>query len=121
MQVLEAFVQRAVDKDGIRCAEVEVKTDSTAVPDVLVYFAASPGNDFDMVEIIRTEADFEVDWFDNTMHRAYENVTNEWFANMNMKSDWGTREAFKEQVLASGEVRTELAKLLYNELTEEEH
>jgi len=112
MKVLEAFVLRAVDRDGIRCVEVEVKTDSAAVPNALVYFSRALDRDYDMQAIIRTEADFEVDWFDNSMHRAYENVMNEWFANVDMNTNVGAREAFKEQVLASGEIRKQLALLL---------
>ncbi|WP_424768106.1 hypothetical protein [Paenibacillus sp. sgz302251] len=112
MQVIEAHVRQAVERDGIRCGEVEVKTDEAGAPNVLVYFSLSQDNDFDMSSIVRNDANAETDWFDNNMHQAFEEITVNAFQNVNMKTNWGAREAFKEQVLSSGRVREELAALL---------
>lgn len=112
MQVIEAHVRRAIERDGIRCAEVEVETDDTSAPAVLAYFSLSKDNDFDMQAIVENDANKETDWFDNNLHQAFKDMTISAFQNVNMKTDWGAREVFKEQVLSSGRVRAELTRLL---------
>lgn len=112
MQVIEAHVRRAIEREGIRCAEVEVETDEASTPVVLAYFSLSKDNDFDMQAIVENDANRETDWFDNNMHQAFKDMTVSAFQNVNMKTDWGAREAFKQQVLSSSRVRTELIRLL---------
>lgn len=112
MQVIEAHVRGAVQHGGIRCGEVEVTTDDAKAQVVLAYFSQSEDNDFDLQAIVRNEADTITDWFDNNMHHAFEDITISAFRNINMKTDWGARESFKVQVLSSGRVREELARLL---------
>ncbi|CAM4120441.1 hypothetical protein L1N85_02680 [Paenibacillus alkaliterrae] len=112
MQVVEAHVRRAVRWGGIPCGEVEVTTDEAGAPVVLAFFSLSKDNDFDLQAIVRNDADTETDWFDNNMHQAFQDMTVDVFQNVNMKTDWGARESFKEQVLSSGKVREELKRLL---------
>ena len=38
MIVTEAYVTRAVDRDGIRCCEVEVRTDQQEAQELLAFF-----------------------------------------------------------------------------------
>ncbi|AJY76012.1 hypothetical protein [Paenibacillus beijingensis] len=112
MNVIEAHVRRSVERDGATCGEVEVHTDDPQCENVLAYFSNSGDNEFDLVSIVRNDADFLTDWFDNSMHTAFEEISMQWFENRNTKTDWGRRETFKLQVLESGQVREYLHRLL---------
>ncbi len=52
-------------------------------PELLVYITANNQqdgqNDYDMVRIIRNDADLELDWYDNNLHSAFEEVTDKAF------------------------------------------
>ncbi|SDT29004.1 hypothetical protein SAMN05444162_3697 [Paenibacillaceae bacterium GAS479] len=112
MNVIEAHVSRVVDKEGSPSGEVQVQTDDPQCEQVLAYFQHSEDGDYDLVSIVRSDADLLTDWFDNSMHTAYEDITMQWFENEALKTDWGRRETFKQQVLESGQVREDLKRLL---------
>jgi hypothetical protein len=112
MLVTEAYVTRAVDRDGIRCCEVEVRTDQQEAQELLAFFGSSQDNDYDLVAIVKKDAAAEIDWYDNSMHRAFPDISMELFETRTMKTDWGQRETFKEQVLTFPGIREELHRLL---------
>ncbi|HUC92670.1 MAG TPA: hypothetical protein VMS09_11650 [Paenibacillus sp.] len=111
IEVQHASFRRTAHRNGRFCGEVQVTTNDARTPVVLVYFTASQDNDYDMVDILANDADTEIDWYDNNLHQAFAN-RNEWFETDEMKTDWGERESFKEQVLAYGSVREDLAREL---------
>ncbi|MFC5652705.1 hypothetical protein ACFPYJ_27020 [Paenibacillus solisilvae] len=112
MTVTGAHVRRAIDRDGIRCCEVEVRTDQLEAPELLAFFGTSQDNDYDLVAIVKNDASSEIDWYDNSMHSAYSDISMELFETTTMKTNWGERELFKEQVLSYPGVRAELHRLL---------
>ncbi|XEC93225.1 hypothetical protein AB6A23_17830 [Paenibacillus tarimensis] len=112
MNVIQAHVRGAVERDGVQCAEVEVRTDDPKRPELLVYFSASKDNDYDMHSIVNHEANTEIDWFDNNLHEAFREVSGNMFETYQMKTDWGQREFFKESVLSFGNVREEIFKII---------
>lgn len=112
MTVTEAHVRRVIDRDGIHCCEVEVRTDLNEAPELLAYFGCSHDNDYDMVAIVKNDATSETDWYDNSMHSAYTDISMELFETRTMKTDWGERENFKQQVLSYPGIRAELKRLL---------
>ncbi|AZN42324.1 hypothetical protein [Paenibacillus albus] len=112
MIVTDAHVRRAVDRDGLRTCEVEVHTNDGSTPELLVYFGASRDNDYDMVAVVQNDAKAEIDWYDNSMHSAFTDVSDELFDTPTMKTDWGQRETFKEQVLSFPGVRADIGRLL---------
>lgn len=112
MNVIEAHVNGAADKEGVPCGEVQVQTDDPQCEQVLVYFRLAEDEEYDMVSVVRSDADLLTDWFDNSMHTAYEDITMQWFENEALKTDWSRRETFKQQVLSSGHVRADLKRLL---------
>ncbi|WP_051251198.1 hypothetical protein [Paenibacillus harenae] len=114
MQLVEANVRWATEWQGLTCAVVEVVTDDPEAKHAIVYFSLSDDNDFDMQAVVQNHAAADTDWFDNNMHQAFEDVTVDLFQNVNMKTNWGAREVFKEEVLSFGRVREELAELLRN-------
>jgi len=112
MNVTEAKVRGKAERNEGRCCEVEVHTDRPETPELIAYFGPSSDNDFDMVAVVRSDADEAADWFDNSMHNAYEDIAIELFETSTMKTDWGRRETFKEQILSYPGIRTELGRLL---------
>lgn len=112
MQVMEAHVRRAVKQGEHLCGEVEVTTDDSSTPMLLAYFSKSQDHEFVLQNVVSNDASTETDWFDNNMHRAFKDMTNSAFQNVEGNSDRGTFEAFKDKVLSSGRVREELSELL---------
>lgn len=111
MRIVEAHVRRSVMRNGLLCAEVEAVTDDKAVPAVLAYVDLTRNSGYELQAVIRNDANTETDWFDNNMHQAFEDITVTAFQRVNQESESGTRELFKEQILASEKVRQELVKL----------
>ncbi|WP_308634798.1 hypothetical protein [Paenibacillus silvisoli] len=112
MNVTDARVRRATDREGIHCCEVEVHTDDAGSPELLAYFGASRDNDYDMIAVVKNDARSEIDWYDNNMHTAFADVSDELFDTPTMKTDWGERESFKEQVLSFPGIRAEIGRLM---------
>ena len=112
MKVIHAHVRRIVHREGQRCCEVETHTDSEEYPELLVCFGSSRDNDFDMTAVVKNDAATEIDWYDNNIHSAFTDVTIGLFETSTMKTNWGKREDFKEQVLSFPGVRAEIGALL---------
>ncbi|QYR23345.1 hypothetical protein KZ483_10760 [Paenibacillus sp. sptzw28] len=112
MNVTNAHVRRTVERDGVRCCEVEVHTGSSETPELLAFFSESLDNDYDMVAVIKNEAATEIDWFDNNLHNAFTEISVDLFETVTMKTDWGRRETFKQQILSYPGVRAELSSRL---------
>ncbi|MBP3961440.1 hypothetical protein [Paenibacillus lignilyticus] len=112
MIVTDARVRRAVKREGVPSCEIEVHTNDAGMPELLAYFGASRDNDYDMIAVVKNDAKTEIDWYDNNMHNAFTNVTDELFDTPTMKTDWGERESFKEQVLSFPGIRAEIGRLM---------
>lgn len=109
MNVLRASVRRIVDRGGVRCGEVEVKTDDPEHPVLLAYMTPTYGDEYDMVSVLGNDADMEIDWYDNNMHDAF---TDETMALSSGVDGSGELASLKQQILASGVVREDLAREL---------
>lgn len=112
MNPQEAHVRGMVNRAGAACAEVEVRTDDAASPVVLAYFA-SVGSEPALKEVLRNDADTELDWFDNNLHQAFQEI-----------SDHGTDsrapgrselQQFGDRVLAIDGVRERIRSLFQEE------
>ncbi|MCD9022749.1 hypothetical protein [Cohnella silvisoli] len=74
IKVKEAQFRRVLDRGGQLYAEVEVFTDHQRDPQMLAYFRAGPNGSFPLVRLISNDANQEIDWFDNNLHSAFEDV-----------------------------------------------
>ena len=109
MNVLRASLRRIVNRGGVICGEVEVKTDDPESPVMLAYMAPAYSDEYEMIAVLGNDADMEIDWYDNNLHDAFIDQT------MELLQDTGGSEgmeAFKAQILASGVVREDLAREL---------
>ncbi|UNL93644.1 hypothetical protein [Paenibacillus polymyxa] len=112
--IKDAKIRRFTELDGVRCAEVEVRPGAADDPELLVYITASNQKDgqpdYDMVRIIRNDADLELDWYDNNLHSAFEEVTDKAFTDSTHITAGEEREKFKRELLSYGQLSTEFAK-----------
>lgn len=75
IEVREAQFRRVLERGGQRFAEVEVMTNQPRDRQMLAYFRVSPEGSYPLVRLMANDADYEVDWFDNNLHSAVEDVT----------------------------------------------
>lgn len=108
MNPQEAHVRGMVEREGIACAEVEVRTDDAASPVVLAYFA-SVGSEPALKEVLQNDADTEVDWFDNNLHQAFQEVTDT--GSDSPGSSRSELQRFGDQVLSMDGVRERIRSL----------
>ncbi|TFE30665.1 hypothetical protein [Cohnella luojiensis] len=73
-KVREAHFRRVLDRGGQPFAEVEVLTDHPRNPQMLAYFRTSQNGDYSLVKLISNDADYEIDWYENNLHSAFDDV-----------------------------------------------
>lgn len=111
MKVREARFRRVLDRGGKPYAEVEVFTDQQRNPQMLAYFRAGEEGNYPLVKLMTNDADQEIDWFDNNMHFAFEEVTGEVFSSPDHLAITD-RDYFASQILAYDGVSEELDRNL---------
>ncbi|MDR6879016.1 hypothetical protein [Bacillus sp. 3255] len=107
--IKEAAIARFTERNDVWCADVEVKAEGVEGT-LIAEFAATKSDEFDLRHVYRKDASREIDWYDNNLHDAYQNVSKELFGQPSNKSKWGSREEFIEGILAFGSIREELTE-----------
>ena len=64
------------------------------------------------MKIVRSNASMEVDWFDNSMHDAFVDATDEAFESTVQSTAEEDRDAFKQQLLSTGQLYEQLNQRL---------
>ncbi|MEF2967985.1 hypothetical protein V3851_19315 [Paenibacillus sp. M1] len=113
--------------NGIPCAEIQVRPGAVNDPDLFVYIAASSrglggdtaagtgeeaGDGYEIIRMIRSDADLETDWFDNNMHQATAVVAEEDFCDSGWPAPERQREEFKQRLLAHEGIAARLRREL---------
>ncbi len=106
-----AECRRVLERGDQLCADVEVRVKGRD-NQLVVLFAESQDNDYEMVMVLQKDADRDIDWYDNDLHAAYVDVTEKLFADEAGETHWNPGEAFKEQVLSFGNVREQIRQKL---------
>lgn len=106
--IKDAKLRRMTEYDGERCAEIGVLPGAVDDPGLLVYFTQRSPGEYEMVRIIRNDADALLDWYDNNMHDAFVDVTDEAFEASSLLSADQVRDKFKMDLLAFGSVETDM-------------
>lgn len=99
MKVREAHFRRVLDRGGRPFAEIEVHTDHPRDPQMLAYFRAGSDGNYPLVRVISNDADYEVDWFDNTLHSAFEDVMKPMFTSPDHIGPYD-RDEFAAQIIS---------------------
>lgn len=115
--IKEAKFRRLAEHDGRECAEIQVWPGAAGDPELFVYVARSQnGNeDYEIIRMIRSDADFEIDWYDNSLHEAYAEIAEENFGDTGWPEPAKQRADFKEQLLAYGDIADKLREKLSGE------
>ncbi|GIO12551.1 hypothetical protein J19TS2_21060 [Cohnella xylanilytica] len=111
MTIRHAAFRRILDRGSGRYAEVEVETDHSRSPHLLAYFRSEGGGRYQLVRVIANDADTEADWFDNSLHSAYEDVTTRMFAGPNHGAA-EDRVEFGRRLVEYGDIREQLDRHL---------
>jgi hypothetical protein len=109
LTVRQAAFRRVLEQGGETYAEVEVFTDNPRDPGLLAYFRAG-SKDYQLVRVMKNEADTEVDWYDNNLHDALEDVTITMFSGPSHAGE--DRNAFAERILVYDGIRETLERNL---------
>ncbi|QJD81756.1 hypothetical protein [Cohnella herbarum] len=99
MKVREAQFRRILDRGGQRLAEVEVFTDHQHDTQMLAYFRMGKEDSYPLVKLISNDASEEIDWFDNSLHSAFDDVTKSFFSSPDHLGA-NDRDEFASQILA---------------------
>lgn len=93
-----------VEISGTRYAQVEAYTGGEGESTLLAHFIRSSVSleGFDMPLVVKNNADYEQDWFDNNMHNAFVDIT----------SSTEDHYALKQRLLSLPEIRSELERHL---------
>ncbi|UJF31668.1 hypothetical protein [Paenibacillus hexagrammi] len=105
-EVAYAEIVRFTERNDIRCADIEVKLEGSSET-YLAEFTAS-GDHLEMSHIYKKDVSTEIDWYDNNLHDAYVDVSEQLFGRKASIAKGNEREDFKEQVLTFGSVKKEL-------------
>lgn len=109
--IKDAKVRRYTELDGVRCAEVEVRPGAADDPELLVYIAlVDQGQEYELLRIIRNDADVTLDWYDNNLHSAFEEATETAFTDSALLKASEERDKFKRELLSYGQLTSEMAK-----------
>ena len=116
--IKDAKIRRMTEVNGTPCAEVEVYSASAGNPNVLAYLAPSaPLGGYELVKVVRSDASIEHDWFDNSMHTAYEDATDAAFESSIVATAEEERESFRQQLLSAGTLSRQLNERFYGKGT----
>jgi len=88
-----------------------VETDSVSAPVVLAYFA-NEGGIAVLRSVLRNDADREMDWFDNNLHQAFEDITSSAIE----PGEKTERQSLQESILADDDVRRDVEAALADTL-----
>ncbi|GIP55013.1 hypothetical protein [Paenibacillus vini] len=121
--IKDATFRRTTEYDGVSCAEIQVRAGAVGDPDLFVYIARSSGgggedrsgggkNEYEIIRMIRSDADLETDWFDNSMHQATAVVAEEDFCESGWPSPEIQREQFLKRLLAHDGIASRLQEEL---------
>ncbi len=111
--IKDAKIRRITEVNGAPCAEVEVYPAAEGESALLAYLTpSSPLGGYELVKIVRSDASMEVDWYDNSMHDAFVDATDEAFESTVQSTAEEDRDAFKQQLLSTGQLYEQLNQRL---------
>ncbi|WP_223070372.1 hypothetical protein [Paenibacillus caui] len=114
--IQKAEFRRMSELEGRRCAEIEVTSGKPGEQNLLVYVAKSPQeNDYEIVHMYQMDTDPELDWYNNNLHNAYEEIAEEEFGPgtaETFQNGKAWQELFKEKLLAYGNIAEKLSENL---------
>ncbi|WP_138495957.1 hypothetical protein [Paenibacillus pinistramenti] len=113
--ITNAEFRRMADYRGQRCAEIEVNSGKAGEHDLLVYVARTPQGAYDIVHMYSTDIDPEIDWYNNNLHNAYEEISEDEFgarSSSSMQTAELHKAQFKEKLFGMKHISAKLQENL---------
>lgn len=112
--IKDAEYRRTDEHQGRPCAVIQVRPGAVGDPDLFVYVARSGnGEGYEIIRMIRSDADLEIDWYDNSLHQAYAEVAEENFGDRGWPNPAAQRKEFLQNLLAHEGIAAKLKQLSY--------
>lgn len=112
-EIKDAKLTRVTDYQGAPCAEIEVTAVSSGAPGLLAFVArTADGQDFEIVRMVRNESNLAIDWYNNNLHNAYEEIAEENFGDEGELDAPQEREKFRQKLLTTGSISAQLEQVL---------
>ncbi|MNW54326.1 hypothetical protein D3C74_319230 [compost metagenome] len=107
--IKDARFSRITEIEGIPCAEIIVSPGAALALDLYVYIARSAaGEQYEIIKMLKSDASLGIDWFDNSMHQAFEVIKEEDFGDEGWPEPSKQREQFKQNLLAHSVIAARL-------------
>lgn len=92
---------------------VQVKPGAVNDPELFVYLARAESEEgFEIIKMISSDADLEIDWYDNSMHQAYAVVPEELFGDRGWPEPTVQRKQFLQNLLSHEGIAAKLEEQL---------
>lgn len=112
--IKDAKLRLMTEFDGVPCAEIGVLPAAVDDSPLLVYFVEGKAGEYKMVRMLHNDAHTEIDWYDNNMHNAFEDVKDKAFQSSTFVTADQQGAQFTQELLAFGNLREELAMRFTN-------
>lgn len=116
MHIKKAAFSRVIPNGGQLIGEVKVWPVKEETP-MLAWFVREADGCLSLQKLIRKQEELDLDWYDNNLRQAFQDVTSEWFT-QSQAADVCNRTEFEREVLDYEDVAAELEEHLWN--TEQE-
>lgn len=110
--IKDAEYRRMDEYQDRPCAVIQVYPGAVGDPDLFVYVARTvDGNGYEIIRMIRSDADLEIDWYDNNLHQAFAEVAEDQFGDRGWPDPGIQRKEFLQNLLANEQIAARLEQL----------
>lgn len=112
VHIKKAAFSRVIPSDGKLYGEVKVWPIREETP-MLAWFAKGEDGCLLLEKLIRRQEELELDWYDNDLRQAFDDVTTSWFIEPSSTGSGCNRTEFEREILDYGEVAAILEERLW--------
>lgn len=111
MHITKAEFSRVIPSDGKLYGEVKVWPVKEKTP-MLAWFGKGSDECLGLVKLIRKHEELDLDWYDNALRQAFDDVTEEWFVEAS-SGEGCNRTEFEREILDFGDVAAIMEQRLW--------
>jgi hypothetical protein len=119
MHIRKAEFSRVIPNNGILYGEVKVWPVKEESP-MLAWFVREADGCLNLVKLIRKQEELALDWYDNDLRHAFDDVTESWFTDEQLNGGC-SRTEFEKEILDSGDVAAVMEQRLWDSQEELSH
>jgi hypothetical protein len=111
MHIKKAVFSRVIPNNGMLYGEVKVWPVNEEAP-MLAWFAKEGDGCLSLDKLIRKQEELDLDWYDNDLRQAFDDVTDSWFTEP-LSGGGCNRTEFEREILDFGNVASEMEQRLW--------